>query len=270
VTLILAWDTSTPVLSVALVKVDPTSKEAHETIFETIFQGEGDGVNTHSSVLPQLVSSLFKDLGISPCDLDLVAAGRGPGSFTGLRTGLAYAKGLGLGLGIPVLGIPSLEVLAYGDAVSPGLVAPVVDARHKEVFSALYLLSRGGSLTGLFPLTEILVLRPENFAKTLLEKAYKLPHLNFPGAALTPELSHNFSHYLSPPLAITVTGPGAALLPPMEKALLKGPLGPPDAVVLAKLAFQYYLGGKASDCLPLPLYGRSPQIFSSWVSPTRL
>ncbi len=72
-------------------------------------------------------------------DLDLVAVGLGPGSFTALRVGLATAKALALARDLPLVGIPSLAAMAWHvrDRL-PGLVCPMLDARRGEIYAALY------------------------------------------------------------------------------------------------------------------------------------
>jgi len=62
---------------------------------------------THSQRLLPLVDTLFREIGFSPADLELLAVTRGPGSFTGLRIGIATVKGLGLALDLPVVGVKS-------------------------------------------------------------------------------------------------------------------------------------------------------------------
>jgi tRNA threonylcarbamoyladenosine biosynthesis protein TsaB len=85
---------------------------------------------------------MLEDNALTPAEVDLLVVGRGPGSFTGLRTGLALAKGLAWGAGRPVLGLGTLEVLAAqilaAEPDPEALAAPVIDARHGEVFTALY------------------------------------------------------------------------------------------------------------------------------------
>jgi tRNA threonylcarbamoyladenosine biosynthesis protein TsaB len=71
-------------------------------------------------------------------EIDLWAVTVGPGSFTGLRIGLATIKGLALATGKPMIGLSTLEVLASSFAYSSHLICPVVDARKKEVFSAFF------------------------------------------------------------------------------------------------------------------------------------
>jgi tRNA threonylcarbamoyladenosine biosynthesis protein TsaB len=76
------------------------------------------------------VDALFRQAGKHTRDLDALAVGTGPGSFTGVRIGLATARGLALAMGIPVAGVSTLDALAAG---APGAV-PVIDARRREIF----------------------------------------------------------------------------------------------------------------------------------------
>jgi tRNA threonylcarbamoyl adenosine modification protein YeaZ len=99
-----------------------------------------DTPQRHAECLLGLVESCLDELGVSREQLDRVAVGTGPGSFTGLRVGIALAQGLGLGLGCPVVGVPSLQAMASAAlAVQPGrCVVPVVDAHRQELFVAAY------------------------------------------------------------------------------------------------------------------------------------
>jgi tRNA threonylcarbamoyladenosine biosynthesis protein TsaB len=78
------------------------------------------------------VDGLMHEVGVAPSDLDLVVAGTGPGTFTGLRIGLAAARALGFALGIPVKGVSTLAALSAGK----GVEVACVDARRGEVFAA--------------------------------------------------------------------------------------------------------------------------------------
>jgi tRNA threonylcarbamoyladenosine biosynthesis protein TsaB len=78
-------------------------------------------------------------------DLDLLVCSIGPGSFTGIRIGLATAMGISHGRGIPVVGISTLDALASAWASYPGDVFPVIDARRGNIYTARY---RGGSRDG--------------------------------------------------------------------------------------------------------------------------
>jgi tRNA threonylcarbamoyl adenosine modification protein YeaZ len=111
---ILAFDTATDVATSALVA-----------------DGEVLGERTSRAVtLLEDVDALLRQAGAHVGDVDALAVGIGPGSFTGVRIGLATARGLALALGIPVAGVSTLDVLAAG---APGAV-PVIDARRGEVF----------------------------------------------------------------------------------------------------------------------------------------
>ena len=76
--------------------------------------------------------------GIELEELDAIAVAAGPGSFTGLRIGSATAKGLGLALDKPLVGIPTVEALAYNLYDVNGLICPIMDARRKQVYTGIY------------------------------------------------------------------------------------------------------------------------------------
>lgn len=101
--MLLAIDTSTR--SIGLALYDDTA-----VISERIWQTR----DHHTIELASAVDQLLKDSGVRPVDLTILAVATGPGSFTSLRIGLAFVKGLSLTLTIPLLGIPSLDVLAAG------------------------------------------------------------------------------------------------------------------------------------------------------------
>ena len=112
--LILAFDTATDVATSALV-VD----------------GEVLGERSSRAVtLLEDVDALLRQGGARPTDLEALAVGLGPGSFTGTRIGLSIARGLALALDVPAAGVSTLDALAAG---APGAV-PVIDARRREVF----------------------------------------------------------------------------------------------------------------------------------------
>src|ERR687885_1168946 len=115
--LILAFDTATDVATSALVD-----------------DGEVLGERASRAVtLLEDVDALLRQGGARPRDLEALVVGTGPGSFTGVRIGLATARGVALALDLPVAGVSTLDALAAG---APGAL-PVVDARRREVFALL-------------------------------------------------------------------------------------------------------------------------------------
>ena len=128
---ILALDTSTLVASVAVVVRDADGLR--------VATSRDSDVKNHSDQLVTLIDDVLARAGLTLRQLDGVAVGAGPGSFTGLRIGMSTAKGLCFAAGLPLWSISSLAALAWDarDAGSP-VVAPVLDARRGEVFYAVY------------------------------------------------------------------------------------------------------------------------------------
>lgn len=93
----------------------------------------------HAATLLPLVEEVLQEAGWERADLDGIGVGAGPGSFTGVRVGLGVARGLAWALGIPVLGVSSLEALALSvDPASSDPVAAVLDARKGELYAGVY------------------------------------------------------------------------------------------------------------------------------------
>ncbi len=109
-----------------------------------IEEASGDAGSTHGARLPGALRDLLGRRGMTTADVDRYAVALGPGSFTGLRVGVATVQGLALAHGRPVVGMPVLDVLvdiaarAAGAGAAPDLILPWVDAKRGEVFSALY------------------------------------------------------------------------------------------------------------------------------------
>ncbi len=90
----------------------------------------------HGRDIAPAIDALLRAYGLAPADLDLVAVDLGPGSYTGLRVGLAAAKGLCLALGRPAAGVASVDALAH--SASRPLVAAAIDAKWGQIYGALY------------------------------------------------------------------------------------------------------------------------------------
>ncbi len=93
-----------------------------------------------------MVEACLHAAGVRRGDLVAVAVTRGPGAFTGLRVGLATAKAIGLALGIPVVGVSTLEALAGSAMPWPGHVVPVLDAKKGQVYAGVWDGRTGGSV----------------------------------------------------------------------------------------------------------------------------
>ena len=103
---------------------------------------------THSKTLLPMIDQLLSTLSIPPSDIDLLAVNRGPGSFTGIRIGVAAIKGLSFSCGAKCVGVSTLDSLCYNIPSYEGLICPVMDARVGQVYNALFE-RRGGVLTRL-------------------------------------------------------------------------------------------------------------------------
>lgn len=99
---------------------------------------------TPGEFLLPAVEFLMHQAGLSYRNLSAVAVGLGPGLFTGLRVGVATAKSLAQALSVPIVGISSLDLLAYDGRYSSKVICPVLDARRREVFYAFYRQAPGG------------------------------------------------------------------------------------------------------------------------------
>ena len=137
---ILAFDVSTPVASVAVA-------EGEETLAEVFGPAEAK----HGDILLSTIETALERARLTLARIDLIAVGIGPGSFTGVRVGLATAKGLALASGIPLRGVVSLRAMARGAARTRGLIAPMLDAYRNEVYWALYEPDDAGRLTEKLP-----------------------------------------------------------------------------------------------------------------------
>ena len=119
----------------------------------------------HSERLFRSIDFLFEHVDLTLEEIDLFAAARGPGSFTGLRIGLAAMEGFAFANGKPSAGISALAALAWQVGITDSSIAPVLDARRGEIYSALFR-REGEALIELHP---AVVLKPAQWLSVLPE-----------------------------------------------------------------------------------------------------
>lgn len=130
--LTLAFETSAKAGSVALL-------EGRKLLGES-YQNTG---LTHSQTIMTMAQSLIAACGYTPQDVQAVAVAAGPGSFTGIRIGVAAAKGFAWGSQIPCYGVSTLEAMALNLGAYEGLVVGVMDARRSQVYTATFRAEKG-------------------------------------------------------------------------------------------------------------------------------
>lgn len=207
-TSILAIETSTPACSVALAVGDRR------------FFRYSEEPRSHTRLIMGMIDQVLAEAGIVTGDLDAIAVTIGPGSFTGLRIGFSTAQGLAFGLDKPVVPVSTLQVMAHTymrkyqpDAVSCGIVMPVLDARMGEFNCGAYQLDNSGYFK---PVKEDQLLSKNN-ALALCEE-------------LMPEV---------------IVGDGEVLFSEQDKCDQKQQVLYPDAVDLLDIALTAYAQGAA-------------------------
>ena len=130
--LILAFETSAKAASVALTENGKLLGEGYQNT----------GL-THSQTLMVMAEDVLKQCGKTAADVNAVAVAEGPGSFTGVRIGVAAAKGFAWGKEIPCYGVSTLEAMAESLGVFDGFICPCMDARRSQVYNALFLAENG-------------------------------------------------------------------------------------------------------------------------------
>lgn len=123
---ILAVDTSSKICSVCILEDQNVLLEKHT-----------NDEKTHSQNLMPLIDELFKEANLTLDDIDLLACSQGPGSFTGIRIGLASIKAFADTKNIPVVGVTSLESLAY-NITETGLIVSLIDAKNDNVYYSMF------------------------------------------------------------------------------------------------------------------------------------
>jgi tRNA threonylcarbamoyladenosine biosynthesis protein TsaB len=239
--ILLAIDTSGPVARAALVTAAGQALAA----------GERSGPR-HSATLLPLCHDLLSARGLAPphaggppwgprfvAQLAAIACGQGPGSFTGLRVGLAVAKGLALAHDLPLLLVSSLHALAADLAVAaPGaLLAPCIDAGKGEVYGQLYRQEPAGGCTAL---CEELRVVPAGYVERIRAQATGEAEVVVGGTGVD---RHADTMVAALGAAVRVGFPG------------------PSAAAVARLALPRLLRGERDDLdAAIPSYGRPPDI----------
>ena len=129
---ILAFETSAKAASVALTDVGKLLAESYQNT----------GL-THSQTLMVMAQDLLKSCGLGAKDVQAVAVAAGPGSFTGVRIGVAAAKGFAWGAELPCYGVSTLEAMARNLGVWQGYIVPAMDARRSQVYTAVFHAEKG-------------------------------------------------------------------------------------------------------------------------------
>ena len=228
---VLALDTSAAV-AVSLVDEDGARLASRSS----------DERRRHAESLAPLITEVLDEAGIERTDLTAVVAGTGPAPFTGLRVGLVTARTLALSLGIPVLGVPSLDALAVQAVSDLGLragqeILATSDARRKEVYWARYRVVAHEGPHGV-PVVERTAGPDVDRAGFVAQGQLPLPDAG------------------DTPLPVVV-GEGAMLYPEFLPVADDAPLVP-DATVLARLALVRRAAGE--DLPTEPLYLRRPDV----------
>lgn len=221
---VVAWDTCTlrGVLAVGA---------GGELLAETRFEAR----KGHSTWLMPELDSTLSGLGIERSSIGYLAVGTGPGTFTGVKVGVACGKAMSLGMGVPLLGIGTLDIIAESAPVEADLVLSTIDARRGEYYAAVFKRAGDGSGGELRRVTAYVCGTPDELARALLRMRYR--RLSVAGEA--------------PP----------ALLKPLERrgAVLRPEKETPDALALIRLADTMFSAGMATDAASVnPVYLKKP------------
>jgi len=156
---ILAIDTSTSLLGIGL-QTDSSYFEIDTNV----------GLHHTENLLVE-IKKICTKADLSCADLQLIVVAKGPGSFTGLRIGMAAVKGIAFGASIPMVSIPNIDTYGWARRWFHGTVCPVIDARKQRVYTAFY--SRGERITEYLDITpQELQRQCENYPQVLLTGPY--------------------------------------------------------------------------------------------------
>lgn len=126
-----------------LLGIDTSGKTASAALFDTeteVFLAESSlyTQKTHSQVIMPMVKDIIEKTGKAVKDIDLIAVAKGPGSYTGLRIGIAGVKAMGFALGCKCCGVSTLEALAYNNIAHKGTICSIMKARGELVYACVF------------------------------------------------------------------------------------------------------------------------------------
>ncbi|MFH1022941.1 MAG: tRNA (adenosine(37)-N6)-threonylcarbamoyltransferase complex dimerization subunit type 1 TsaB [Planctomycetota bacterium] len=216
-----------------LLAIETSSPRGSAAVIENgrlLAEMEFPGTLRHEARLFPAIERMFRDLGIVPADIRMVAAGIGPGSYTGLRIGVMAAKTIAWSVGADLIGVSSFDALAEELTPEGGLFAPVLDARQNHLYGCLY-------------------------ARTTEGVTRKSDYLVLPAGELRERL----------PAGTLLAGDGILRHPGVfdteRYRWHPGPPPAPRAAVVGRLAATRHAAGEKTDPKTLlPLYLRPPQV----------
>lgn len=198
----------------------------------------------HAERLVPVIQAALAEADVSLRRIELLAVTTGPGSFTGIRIGLATAEGLALANGLPTIGLTTLEILAAGvpDGVGPGprLILAAIDSKRGDAFAQLFAQSGAADP---IPLAGPCGVSPSSLWSELVAPAIAQSDAPVSEIVLVGNLDADTAQIIRGSSA-----PGPAVIVRQQE---------PDAAVLARLASQR---GPDAGSVPPPLYLRPPDV----------
>ena len=221
-----------------ILAFDGTAKAASVAVLEderTLAAYTVDNGLTQSELLLPMAEDMLRSLHLTFTDVGLFAVAEGPGSFTGVRIGVALVKGLAFGRGVPCVGVSTLEALAENISPLDGVLVPCMDARRGQVYSATFISDGSHSER----VTEDRAIALSELAEELKEYKGRKIYLSGDGYAV----AHR---------ALTEAGVAVERTPEL--------LINESAASVGRLAYRAYLRGDfVSDKELAPTYLRMPQ-----------
>ena len=225
---ILAIDTSSKICGVCLLEDD---KELFKKNIETD--------RSHSIKLMPFIEEVFQNVDFELKDVDLIVCDKGPGSFTGIRIGVATAKAFADSLNKNIIGVNSLETLSYRVGYAseqPTFICPILDARNDNCYIALYQFNNGKC-------AEIVAPFSDNIDSALTSIKAHIVNLAQPNIVFVGDGSKNFEDKILSVFA--------------NSKIASNDCDELDAYYLGLAGYKKYLEGNLESCLPL--YLKKPQ-----------